>query len=348
MDSNLPEIEKLKNLINHSSLPEELRNRALTLVERVGLGLKFGVNIASIDQVTRYIHWIISLPWDTRTQDVLDLKLVSETLKRSHYGLSEIKERILEYLAVLKLTKARGSGSYLRAPILCFVGLTGTGKTTIAQTIAESMQRKFSRIPLGGMGSSLELRGQSQMMTSSEPGQIIKTLGRIRAKNPVILLDEIDRVSEGARADIMGVLLELLDPEQNANFIDNYIDYPFDLSEVLFIATANNITNISTAVLDRLDTLQMPSYTDEEKITIAKNYMLSKNMKEAGLEPASITIDDTVWPLVIRPLGFDSGIRSLERTIQALCRKIAKKIVEGENSKFHITTENIKEFIPTW
>lgn len=348
MDQSLPEIENLKTLVNQSALPDDLKTRAETLIERVALSLKFGANISSIDQVTRYIHWITSLPWNSRTDDVLDLKNVANTLNKSHFGLNEIKERILEYIAVLKLIKTKNQANSLRAPILCFVGLAGTGKTTIAQSIAQSMNREFARIPLGGMGSAQELRGQSQMVNNSEPGQIIKTLRRIKFKNPVILLDEIDRVSESARADIMGVLLELLDPEQNANFVDNYIDYPFDLSEVLFIATANNTTNISTAVLDRLDTLQMPSYTDSEKISIAKNYMLAKTIKEAGLDPSTISVEESVWPIVIRPLGFDSGTRSLERTLQGFCRKVAKKIVEGKDSSFHITTENIKEFIPTW
>lgn len=348
MESALPEIENLKKLINESNLPPELKNRATTLVDRVLLSLKYGAQLSSIDEVTRYVHWITSLPWTTRTEDVLDLPKVIETLNRSHYGLTQIKERILEYIAVLKLLKTKNKGSFLRAPILCFVGLAGTGKTTVAQAIGESMNRKFARVPLGGMGSALELRGQSQALIGSEPGAIIKTLGRIKSKNPVILLDEIDRVSEKARSDVMGVLLELLDPQQNLSFTDNYIDYPFDLSEVLFIATANNTTNISTAVLDRLDIIEMPTYSDEEKILIAKNYMLAKSLDGVGIEKSSLVIDDEVWPLIIRPLGFDSGIRSLERTIQGLSRKLAKRIVEGQGTSFHITKDNIKEFIPSW
>lgn len=348
MDQNLTDIEKLKTQVEKSSLPEELKNRAYAAVDRVTLSLKFGANITAIDTVTRYINWITSLPWNTRTADVLDLKLVSQELNKTHHGLTEIKERILEYIAVLKLMKTKGETSYLRAPILCFVGLAGTGKTTVAQAIAEAMKRKFARIPLGGMGSSLELRGQSQVLANSEPGQIIKVLKRVQTKNPVILLDEIDRVAESARGDIMGVLLELLDPEQNYAYVDNYIDYPFDLSEVLFITTANNTTNISTAVLDRLDTLQMPSYSDEEKITIAKDYMLGKVMKETGLDETNLTVDPLVWPQIVRPLGFDSGIRSLERTIQGICRKVAKKIINGEGTNFHITTQNVREFLPSW
>lgn len=348
MDPNLPDIEELKNLVKGSELPSELKVRANSMIERTVLSLKFGVNITSLDQIARYIHWICSLPWNLKTEDVLDLKTVSDTLNQSHYGLNEIKERILEYIAVLKLTKTKGENTYLRAPILCFVGLAGTGKTTVSASIAQSMKRKFIRIPLGGMGSALELRGQMQTLPNSEPGQIIKALKRAETKNPVILLDEIDRVSDGARADVMGVLLELLDPEQNSSFTDNYIDYPFDLSQVLFVASANNVTNVSTAVLDRLEPIQMPSYTDEEKIMIAKNYMLGKVMKETGLNESNLTLEEAVWSQIVRPLGFDSGIRSLERTIQGMCRKIAKKIVNGEGNAFHITTQNVKEFIPSW
>lgn len=348
MDQILPEVEKLKELIKKAILPEELRTRANTLIERVAIGLKFGVNISSVDQVARYIQWITSLPWEKYTEDILDLNSVSETLNKSHFGLKEIKERLLEYLAVLKLQKVKGVRNLMRAPILCFVGLAGTGKTTIATSIAQSLNRRFIRIPLGGMGSALELRGESQTVPNSEPGQIIKALRRSGFKNPVILLDEIDRVTEGARADVMGVLLELLDPEQNNAFVDNYIDYPFDLSQVLFISTANNTTNISTAVLDRLEPIQMPSYDDREKITIAKDYMLKKTMQVVGLEPSNLTVDEDVWPQVVRPLGFDSGMRSLERTIEGICRKVAKKIVEEEGTSFHITTENIKEYLPTW
>jgi ATP-dependent Lon protease len=239
-------------------------------------------------------------------------------------------------------------GKSIRAPILCLVGLVGTGKTTLALSIAQAMGRKFERIPFGGMGSSLALRGQARAFPDAEPGAVVKALRRAGTKNPVILLDEIDRVAEGARSDIMGVLIELLDPEQNAAFIDHFIDYPFDLSEVLFIATGNNTTNISTAVLDRLEPLQMPSYSDEEKITIAKEYVFPKAIEEAGIKGGQLTIGDNVWPQVVRPLGFDSGIRTLERTIQGICRKVARMIVEGKGQSFTITSENVKDFLPTW
>ncbi len=345
MDNSLPEINTLIVRIEKSLVPDQLKEKLRGLIERTKLSLKYGINLALIDQTTRYINWVLSIPWNQRTQDVLDLKVVTQELENSHFGLHDIKERIIEYLAILKLVKSKSNSQAIRAPVLCFIGLAGTGKTSIASSIAKSMQRKFIRIPLGGMGSPLELRGQAQGTSNSDPGKIIKSLIRAESLNPVILLDEIDRVSDSARADIMGVLLELLDPEQNSSFTDNYIDYPVNLSEVVFITTGNNTTNISTAVLDRLEPIEMPTYSDEEKINIAKNYMLKKTMESSGIDNSQLSVDDTVWPLIVRPLGFDSGIRSLERTIQTITRKVAKKIVQGEGESFHITPENIKEYI---
>jgi len=194
----------------------------------------------------------------------------------------------------------------------------------------------------------LDLRGQSRLHPDNEPGQVIKALKRSQTKNPVILLDEIDRVSDKTRSDIMGVLVELLDPEQNQQFTDHYIDYPFDLSDVLFLATCNNTTKIATAVLDRMEVLQMPSYTDEEKMVIAKKYLLPNIMDECGLNQENIIIDEELWKQIIRPLGFDAGIRSLERTIKGVCRKVAKLVVEGKVQHFHLTQDNIKDFLPTW
>lgn len=348
------EIEKLKKQLTASSLPPDLSQKAQSLINRAALGFKYGGFFTGFDQVSNYIDWITNLPWDKRSTDNLDTLHAKEILEKNHYGLSSIKDRILEYLSVMKLNieqKGKDKTSthnFMRAPILFFVGLVGTGKTTIAISIAQSMNREFVRIPFGGMGSALDLRGQSRAHPDAEVGQVMKALRRAKTKNPVILLDELDRVSEDARADIMGVLVELLDPEQNVGFIDHYIDYPFDLSEVLFIATANNTGNISTAVMDRLEPIQMPSYNDDEKIIIGKSYVYPKIRNDAALTESQLQIDDTVWPQVVRPLGFDSGIRTLERTINGICRKVARMIVEGKGSSFHITPENIKEFLPTW
>ena len=272
-------------------------------------------------------------------------------MDKNHYGLESVKNRIIEYLSSIILSMQNNTtDGVIRAPILCLIGLAGTGKTTLANSIAESLGRKFERIPFGGMGDARALRGQSRAFADAEPGSVIKKIVNAQNKNAVILLDELDRITENARADIMGVLVELLDPEQNRNFSDHYIDYPFDLSRILFIATANNTANISTAVLDRLEIVQMPSYTDDEKTAIAKTYLFPKVRKQSGLPENQLSIDENVWQYIIRPLGFDAGIRSLERTIEGVCRKAARMIVEGkvpQGSYIHITMENYKQFLPT-
>jgi ATP-dependent Lon protease len=266
-------------------------------------------------------------------------------LEQNHFGLEKIKQRIIEFISVLILQKKSPTANLFHAPNLFFVGLAGTGKTTFAKSVAEALGRKFIRIPFGGLSSALDLRGQSKTSPEAEPGMIIRALRRAGAINPIILLDELDRITPESRAAIMGVLIELLDPGQNNNFTDYFIDYPIDLSQVLFIATANNTNNISTAVMDRLEVIQMPSYTDEEKIAIAKNYVFPHYVKQVGLLPGTIQIDDAVWMKITRPLGFDSGIRSLERTVEGIARKVAYKMVKGEGTSFIINETNIKEYL---
>lgn len=340
------EIKKLQEKVGKASLPQTLTERTEEMIERLVRVAKFGGYSAEYERLANYLDWITALPWEKRTEDVLDLVKTKAILDKNHYDLTEIKERLLEYIAVLKLRGKNFQGEISRAPILCLVGLVGTGKTTLAASVAQALGRKFCRVPFGGMGSALDLRGMSRLHADAEPGQIIKALRRVEVKNPVILLDEIDRVAEETRADIMGVLIELLDPEQNAAFLDHFVDYPFDLSEVLFIATANTTTNISTPVLDRMEILQMPSYTDEDKIAIGSNYLLPKILLDFGLKPGTVVIEPDVWQGIVRPLGFDAGIRTLERNIQQACRKIAKKIVEGQGTAFRISRENIGEYIP--
>jgi len=348
------EIQKLEEKIKNTPLPPELKNKALEMVIRLTKLGKVTEYSTEYENTSRFLDWILSLPWVKESTDNLNLVNAENILNKNHYGLKNVKDRILEYLSVVKLqTEADNNplqqkNKITRAPILLFVGLVGTGKTTLGYSIAESLGRKFERIPFGGLGDALFLRGQSRGYADAEPGQIIKALRRAGTKNPVILLDEIDRVATEARSTIMGVLVELLDPEQNSNFVDHYIDYPFDLSKVLFIGTCNNTTNISTAVLDRLEPIQMPSYTDEEKIAIAKDFVLKRILEEYGISKERIIIDGDLWPQIVRPLGFDAGIRTLERTIEGILRKIAKKIVEGDKEIFHITKENVKDFLPTW
>ncbi len=356
MDNSLQSLEnqivKLEEKVKLAQLPEDLLEKINGMVTLLRATLKSGnASYINFESVSSYINWITKIPFNKETKDILDLKSAQQVLDKNHYGLNSVKNRILEYLSSIILTLQNNTtGGIIRAPILCLIGLVGTGKTTLAYSIAESLGRKFERIPFGGMGDARSLRGQSRAFPDAEPGAIIKKIVNAQSKNAVILLDELDRVTEGARADIMGVLVELLDPEQNRGFTDHYIDYPVDLSKILFVATANNTANISTAVLDRLETVQMPSYTDDEKNTIARTYLFPKVRSHSGLPENQLKIDDGVWPFIIRPLGFDAGIRSLERTIEGVCRKAAKLIVEGkvpQGSFIHITMENYKQFLPT-
>ncbi|MBU2051809.1 AAA family ATPase [Patescibacteria group bacterium] len=340
------ETEKLKVKLETAKVPADLKTKALEMIERLSLMGQFQGYSTEYERVSQYLSWITSLPWEKLTQDRLELTQARQILDKHHYGMDEVKDRILEYLATMSLT--RGKEEAGRAPILCLVGLVGTGKTTFGPSLAEALNRAYVRIPFGGLGSALDLRGQSRLHPDAEPGLVIKALKRAKSRNPVMLLDEIDRVTVEARADIMGVLVELLDPEQNAQFTDHYLDFPFDLSQVLFLATANNTRNVATAVLDRLEVIQMPSYTDEEKIAIAKEYMLPKIIKESGLSAENLQIDENIWPKIVRPLGFDSGIRTLERTIEGVAGKIAREIVSGKAKQFHLTLDNIKQYLPNY
>lgn len=352
------DISILRNQIEQAEMPQDLKTRLRSMIERLTRMAQYGYYAQEYEQVARYVDWMVNLPWSKRTEDILDLEYAQKILDETHYGLEEIKTRVLESVAVMKLKRQKLSeqgvigeqaeAELMRAPILFFVGLVGTGKTTIAKTIAKAMGRKFARIPFGGMGDSLALRGQSRARPDAEIGLVMKVLRQVQSKNPVILLDEIDRVAEHARADIMGVLVELLDPGQNYAFTDHFVDYPFDLSQALFIATANNTNHIATAVLDRMEIIRMPSYTDDEKIHIGRDYVLPKMREEAGLEDHQLVIDEDAWHLIVRPLGFDAGIRTLERNINGIARRVAKQIVQGEITELHITTENVKPYLPTW
>lgn len=350
MDENSLEaqIEKIEQRLKESFIPADLVERIEEEIAVVRSSLNAGGSFITFESLSNYINWVASLPFDKETEDILDLKVTKRILDKNHYGLNSVKDRILEYLSSLILNfQNKSSNNSLNAPVICLVGLVGTGKTTLALSVAEALDRRFERIAFGGMAEVQFLRGQSRTIPNAEPGFIIKAMINAKSRNPVILLDELDRVTEEGRSDLMGVLLELLDSKQNNTFVDHYIDYPFDLSHVLFIATANNTTNISTAVLDRLEVIQMPSYSDEEKTVIAKNYLLSRIRLQTGLSENQLVIDDAVWPTVVRPLGYDSGMRSLERAIEGICRKVARLVVEGKAQSVQITNENIKEFLPT-
>lgn len=343
-----PQIQKLEQQLSSAKLPPDLMDKINGMLEVLKISLNQGGNYSNFESVANYIDIVTQIPFESSPQKELNLSRASEILNKNHHGLQQAKDRILEYLASLVLNLKSGNMNVTRAPIICLIGLVGTGKTTLAYSIAEALERPFERIPLGGMGDVRSLRGQSRLFADAEPGQIIKKLIHAKSRNAVVLLDELDRVTESARADIMGTLVELLDPEQNSAFTDHYLDYPVDLSNVLFIATANNTTNISTAVLDRLELIQMPSYTDEEKLVIAKNYLFPKIVKASGLPDGLLKIDDSVWPVIIRPLGYDSGIRTLERTVESICRKVARMLIEGrvqQNGIITLTSQNVGQFL---
>lgn len=337
------DIPALLQQIDQNNLPSDLAERLKNQLDRLSKVIASSGYKIEFDKELNYINFTSTLPFDKSGQDILDLNRAAQILDKNHYGLKAAKDRILEYLSVLILNSRNGGSQKTSA--LTFVGLAGSGKTSLAYSIAEALGRPIIRIPFGGLGSVKDLRGQSRTQAEAEPGLILKAIHSLGVNNPVILLDEVDRVATESRADIMGVLVELLDPEQNNAFVDHFVDYPFNLSKALFIATANNTGNIATAVLDRMELIEMPSYTDEEKITIAKNYLLPKAIKTDGLTPDILTIDEAVWPQVVRPLGFDAGIRSLSRTIESLVRKVARQVVEGHNGPYRINTQNIGEYI---
>jgi ATP-dependent Lon protease len=349
MDDNLSnEILELKTQITSANLPPGMIDKISRMFAELERSQGAANYFETSERIRHYIDWIIKIPWHNAVPNQLDLKAAKKILDDHHYGLEDVKMRLMEFLAVLKLGQDRQAEVAMRAPILLLVGQAGTGKTTFAKSLAEAIGRPLVRIPFGGLGSARDLRGQSRLHLEAEPGQIIKGLARSKVSNPVLLLDEIDRVTEANRADVMGVLLELLDPEQNSAFLDYYIDFPVDLSKIIFIATCNNTTHIATAVLDRMEPLMMPSYTDAEKLMIAKSYLLPRALTDTNLPATSIQIDDTVWPQIIRPLGYDSGIRTLQRTIHGIARKVALRMIEQNIQTVAINSTNVKEFLPTY
>jgi ATP-dependent Lon protease len=348
------EIDGLKTRIDTSTTPDDLKqklHREIRLLERAAQTQNYS---ESYERTLKYIDWAVRIPWDVTTTDQLDLQEAKRVFETHHYGMQSVKDRILEYLSILQFQKQQSINASqqqqlsIRAPILLLVGLVGTGKTTFAYSIAEAMKREIVRIPFGGMGSARDLRGQSRLHLEAEPGWVVKGLVEAKTRNPVMLLDEIDRVADDARMDIMGVLVELLDPKQNYAFVDHYLDYPVDLSQVLFIATANNTRAIATAVMDRMERIDMPSYSDEEKIIIAQRYVMPQLLKESGMDDNSLVIADDIWPTLVRPLGFDAGIRTLERNLKGAVAKAARLRIEKQLQQIIINRDNVKYFLPTY
>lgn len=340
---SLDQLGRLKVSLPQADLSEDLKEKLQTQLSRLEKTLSASGYKLELEKELTYLDFASTLPFRKSSEDILDLRRAFEILERHHYGLRVAKDRILEYLSVLILNKRQGSR--MPSQVLALVGLVGSGKTSLAYSIAESLGRKIIRIPFGGLGSVRELKGESRLRPEAQPGSLMKFIHQAGVSNPVILLDEIDRVPSEVRSDVMGVLVELLDPEQNFAFLDYYVDYPFDMSKVLFIATANNLGNVATAVMDRLEIIEMPAYSDDEKIKIGKDYLLPKALKDDGIGPGLVIIEESLWPQIVRPLGFDAGIRSLQRNIQTVVRKVARKLVEGNSGPFKLTADNIGEYL---
>ncbi|MBU2599884.1 endopeptidase La [bacterium] len=337
-NDSINEIKEIKKQIKEAKLPKEVEEKSLRELSRLE---KMPLMSAEGAVIRNYLSWVVSLPWSKQTKDKIDIDEAEKILEKDHYGLKKAKERIIEYLAVQKLVKK------MKGSILCFTGPPGTGKTSVAKSIAKAMGRKFVRLSLGGVRDEAEIRGHRMTYVAALPGRIIQSIRKAGSKNPVFLLDEVDKMSTDFRGDPSSALLEVLDPEQNSSFSDHYLEVPFDLSDVMFITTANVLYSIPIPLQDRMEVLEFPSYTEEEKKKIAEQFLIPKQVKAHGLKKENIKISLEVLTSIVGKYTREAGVRNLERELATLCRKVAKDIVKGKNKKklYLITEEDLVKYL---
>jgi ATP-dependent Lon protease len=335
-DEREDEVRDLRKRIKKAKMPRDIEKEAKRQVERLEM---MHPDAIESTMLRSYVECLVELPWSVSTKDNIDIEKVIKILDEDHYGLEKVKERILEFLSVIKLKGA------MKGPILCFVGPPGVGKTSLGRSIARSMGRSFQRVSLGGMKDEAEIRGHRRTYVGAMPGRIIQGLKQGGTNNPVFMLDEIDKIGMDFRGDPASALLEALDPEQNSAFSDHYLNVPFDLSKVMFITTANQVDTIPSALEDRMEVITMPGYTQKEKVMIAKKHLVAKQLKENGLKKNGLQFTDEALESLVQLYTREAGVRGLEREIAAIARKVARKIAEGENKKVSVTPETLQAFL---